>query len=122
MTKALDRRIILPASTASSGSVLFIMYAKYGCIQVTSTIMTSSGSAVFPAPNLLAPGPAVACWLGSPELEFLLSFIDLSMISSQKTPGGTERHCDPMFARLSASSLPALLICETSHPLKVPYS
>jgi hypothetical protein len=45
MTKALDRRIILLASTVSLGSV-FIMYAKYGCIQVSSIIMTSSGSAV----------------------------------------------------------------------------
>jgi hypothetical protein len=88
----LDHRIILRASTASSGSVLFIMYAKYGCIQVTSTIMTSSGSVVFSVPGLLAPEPDVACWLSSPELEFLPPFIDLSMISSQKTPGGTGRH------------------------------
>jgi hypothetical protein len=36
-TKALDRRIILRASTVSSGSVLFIMYAKYGCILLQST-------------------------------------------------------------------------------------
>jgi hypothetical protein len=43
--------------------------------------------------------------LGSPEVDFLLFFIDLSMISSQKTPGGIGRHWDPMFARLSASSL-----------------
>jgi hypothetical protein len=70
MTKALDRRIILRASTVSLGSVLFTMYAKYGCIQVTSTIMTSSGSVMFSAPDLLAPEPAVARWLGSPELEF----------------------------------------------------
>jgi hypothetical protein len=40
---------------------LFIMYAKYGCIQVSSIIMTSSGSAVLSVPNLLAPEPAVAC-------------------------------------------------------------
>jgi hypothetical protein len=32
------------------------------------------------------------CWFGPLELEFLLPFIDLSMISSQKTPGGTGRH------------------------------
>jgi hypothetical protein len=50
----------------------------------------------------------------------LLSFIDLSMISSQKTPGGMGRHWDPMFAKLSASSLLALLTCDTLHPLKVP--
>jgi hypothetical protein len=56
MTKALDRRIILFTSTASSGSALFIMYARYGCIQVSSIIMTSSGSAVlvFPAPEPVA--------------------------------------------------------------------
>jgi hypothetical protein len=54
------------------------------------------------------------------ELKFLLSFIDLSMISSQKTPGGTGRHWDPMFAKLSASLLLALLTCDTSHPSKVP--
>jgi hypothetical protein len=60
------------------------MYAKYGCIQVTSTIMTSSGYVVLFAPVLLAPEPAVVCWPGFPKLKFLLSFIDLSMISSQK--------------------------------------
>jgi hypothetical protein len=55
-TKALDRRIILFASTMSLGSALFIMDAKYGCIQVSSIIMTSSGSAVlaFPAPEHVA--------------------------------------------------------------------
>jgi hypothetical protein len=120
MKKALERHIILRALTASSGSVLFTMYAKYGCIQVTSTIMTSSGSAMLSDPDLLAPGPAVACWLGSPELEFLLPFIDISMISPQKTPGGTGRHWDPIFTKLLASSLLALLICETSHLSKVP--
>jgi hypothetical protein len=97
-TKALDHRIILRALTASLGSVLFIMYAKYGCIQVTSTIMTSSGSLVFSVPNLLSPERDVTCWLGSPELKILPPFIDLSMISSQKTPGGTGRHWDPIFA------------------------
>jgi hypothetical protein len=75
--KTLDWCTILRASTTSSGSVLLTIYAKYGCIQVTSTIMSSSGSAVLSAPDLLAPKPAVACWLGFPELEFLLSFIDL---------------------------------------------
>jgi hypothetical protein len=53
--KALDHRIILFASTVPSGSALFIMYAKYGCIQVSLIIMTSSGSAVlaFLAPELI---------------------------------------------------------------------
>jgi hypothetical protein len=75
MTKALDHRIILFASTVSSGSVLFIMYARYGCIQVSSIIMTSSGSAtlVFPAPE------PVVC---PSVVEVLLFFIDRSMISS----------------------------------------
>jgi hypothetical protein len=75
MTKALDRRIILFASTSSSGSVLFIMYARYGCIQVSSIIMTSSGSAVL---IFLAPEP-VDC---SSVVEVLLFFIDRSIISS----------------------------------------
>jgi hypothetical protein len=88
------------------------MYSKYGCIQVSLIIMTSSGSAVFSVPDLLAPEP-------SPGLEVLLPFIDLSIISSQNTHGGAGKHWDPMFARLSASSLLHLLICETSHPLKV---
>jgi hypothetical protein len=112
-TKALDRRIILHASTISLDSVLFVMYAKYGCIQVSSIIMTSFGSAVLFIPVLPAPKP-------SSGLEGLLPFIDLSMISSQNTPGGMGKHRDPMFARLSASSLLALLICETSDPSKVP--
>jgi hypothetical protein len=82
--------------------------------------MTSSSSVVLSVPILLAPEPIVTCWLTSPGLEVLLPFIDLSTISSQKTPGGMGRHWDPMFARLSASLLLALLICETSHPSKVP--
>jgi hypothetical protein len=88
-TKALDHRIILFASTVSSGSVLFIIYARYGCIQVSSIIMTSSGSAmlVFPAPDHVA-----WCWPCSSVVEVLLLFIDLSMISSQKTPCGTGKH------------------------------
>jgi hypothetical protein len=40
---------------------LFIMYAKYGCIQVSSIIMTSSGSAVLFIPILLDPEPAITC-------------------------------------------------------------
>jgi hypothetical protein len=109
----LDRRIILFASTVSSGSVLFIMYARYGYIQVSSIIMTSFGSAtlVFSAPEPVVY-PSV--------VEVLLFFIDRSMISSQKTPCGMGKHWDPMFAKLLASSLLALLTCETSHPSNVP--
>jgi hypothetical protein len=75
MTKALDHRIILFACTMSSGSVLFIMYARYGCIQVSSIIMTSSGSIAlaFSAPERVVC-PSV--------VEVLLFFIDRSMISS----------------------------------------
>jgi hypothetical protein len=71
-TKALDRRIILFASTVSSGSVLFIMYARYGCIQFSSIIMTSSGSAalVFPAPK------PVVCPSVVEVLLFFLSLYD----------------------------------------------
>jgi hypothetical protein len=75
MMKALDHRIILFASTASSGSVLFIMYARYGCIQVSSIIMTSSGSAVL---VFLAPEPVVC----PSVVKVLLFFIDRSIISS----------------------------------------
>jgi hypothetical protein len=87
--KALDRHIILFACTVSSGSVLFTMYAKYGCIQVSSIIMTSSGLAI---PRLSAPEPFVWFWTCSPAVETLLPFIDLSMISSQKTPCGMGKH------------------------------
>jgi hypothetical protein len=59
--KALDHHIILFAFTVSSGSALFIVYAKYGCIQVSSIIMTSSGSAVLPMPGLPSPEPVVEC-------------------------------------------------------------
>jgi hypothetical protein len=82
--------------------------------------VASYGSAVLYASVLQGPKPAVACWFGSLELEFLLPFIDISTISSQKTPGGRGRHWDPMFAKLSASSLLAQLICGNSHPSKVP--
>jgi hypothetical protein len=54
--------------------------------------MTSSGYAVLSAAALLAPEPAVVCWPCLLEVEFLLSFIDLSIISSKKTPGGTGKH------------------------------
>jgi hypothetical protein len=87
--KALDRRIILFACTVSLGSVLFTMYAKYGCIQVSSIIMTSLGLAV---PRLSAPEPFVWFWTCFPAVETLLFFIDLSMISSQKTPCGMGKH------------------------------
>jgi hypothetical protein len=82
MTKALDHCIILLASTVSSGSALFIMYAKYGCIQVSSIIITSSGSVVLPWPGLPVPEPVAWCWACSSVVEVLLLFIDLSMISS----------------------------------------
>jgi hypothetical protein len=104
-TNAFDRRVILLASTASSGNYLFIMYARYGCIQVSSIIMISSGSGA--APELAA------------VVELLTLFIDLSTISSQKTPDGTGKHYDPIFPKLSASSLLFLLMCETSHPSNV---
>jgi hypothetical protein len=77
MTKALDRRIILRASIVSSGSVLFIKYAKYGCIQVSSIIIISSGSVVLSVPDLLDPEPFVASWFNSPALKVLLPLIDL---------------------------------------------
>jgi hypothetical protein len=73
----------------SSGSVLFIMYARYGCIQVSSIIMTSSGSAML---VFLAPEPVACCWPCSSVVEVLLLFIDLFMISSQKNPYGTGKH------------------------------
>jgi hypothetical protein len=82
--------------------------------------MTSSGSIVLSTATLLAPEPAVVCWPILLKFEFSFSFIDLLMISSEKTLGGTGRHWDPMFARLSASSLLALLTCYTLHPSKVP--
>jgi hypothetical protein len=65
------------------------MYARYGCIQVSSIIMTSSGSdmLVFPAPE-----PVAWRWPCSSVIEALLLFIDLSMISSQKIPCGTGKH------------------------------
>jgi hypothetical protein len=90
--KSLDHRIILFASTVSLGSVLFIMCAKYGRIQVSSIIMTSSGSAVLPCPGLPAPEPAVWCCACSSVVKVLLVFIDLSMISFQKTPCSTGKH------------------------------
>jgi hypothetical protein len=110
---AFDHRVVLLASTASSGNFLFIMYARYGYIQASSIIMISSGSGVLP--SFLAPAPE-----STAGVEFLMFFIDLSTISSQKTPDGTGRHYDPIFARLSASSLLFLLTCKTLHPSNVP--
>jgi hypothetical protein len=90
-TKALDRHTILRASTTSSGNVLLTMYARYICIHVTLTIMTSD-SVVPSAASLSAPEPAIVRCFCLLELKVLLSFIDLSIISSQKTPGGIGRH------------------------------
>jgi hypothetical protein len=72
--KALDRCIILRASIVSSGSVIFVIYAKYGRIQVSSIIMTSFGSSVLSVPDWLAPEPAVACWFGSLGLKNFAAF------------------------------------------------
>jgi hypothetical protein len=58
--------------------------------------MTSSGSVI--APELVV------------VVELLAVFIDLSTISSQNTPDGTGKHCDPIFAKVSASSLLFLLM------------
>jgi hypothetical protein len=55
------------------------MCAKYGYIQVSLIIMTSSGSVVL---AFLAPEPVTWCWPCSSVVEVLLFFIDLSMISS----------------------------------------
>jgi hypothetical protein len=55
------------------------MYARYGCIQVSSIIVTSSGSAMLAFP---APEPVAWCWRCSSVVKVLLLFIDLSMISS----------------------------------------
>jgi hypothetical protein len=81
-TKALDHHTILRASTTSSGNVLLTMYARYGCIHVALIIMTSSGSVVSPVVSLSAPEPAIVLCFCLLDLEVLLSFIDLSMISS----------------------------------------
>jgi hypothetical protein len=72
-TNAFGRRVILLASTVSSGNYLFVMYARYDIIHVSSIIMTSSGSGA-------APEPAIV-------VELLTPFIDLSTISSQKDSG-----------------------------------
>jgi hypothetical protein len=90
--KALDHRTILLASTVYLGSALLIMYARYGCIQVSSIIIISSGSVVLPWPGLPAPEPVAWCWACSSVVEVLLFFIDLSIISSQKTPCGMGKH------------------------------
>jgi hypothetical protein len=108
-TNALERQAILRASTISSGIFLFIMYAKYGCIQVTLIIMTSYGSSPSFAHAILAPESAIDCGFSFLEPEGLVSWIGLSIISSQNTPGGMGRYWDPIFASISASSLLALL-------------
>jgi hypothetical protein len=95
-TKALDRRIIHLASTVSSGSVFFIMCAKYGYIQVSLIIITSSGSDVLPWLILPAPEPVAWCCPRPSVVEVLLFFIDLSMISSQKTPFGIGKWWRPV--------------------------
>ena len=77
--------------------------------------MTSSGSSS--SSEICGSGAATA-----PEAFLGLSFffgclgavvffdlVDLSLIYSQKTPSGMGRHCDPMFAKTSASSLLSLL-------------
>jgi hypothetical protein len=60
-TNALDHRIILRALMTSLGSVLFTIYAKYGCIQVTLTIMTSSGSELSSSAAISSPKSSANC-------------------------------------------------------------
>jgi hypothetical protein len=96
------------------------MYANYGCIHVISTIMTSactisSPSSTTSAPDSLSYG--VCFFLG---LESLTPWIDRTVISSQKTPEGIGKHWDPMFAKVSASSLLARLTWDILHPSKDP--
>jgi uncharacterized membrane protein len=52
-------------------------------------IVISSGSAML---IFLAPEPVAWCWPCSSVVGVLLLFIDLSMISSEKTPCGTGKH------------------------------
>jgi hypothetical protein len=49
-------------------------------------------------PLLPALKPVAWCWACSPVVMTLVLFIDLSMISSQKTPCGMGKHWDPIFA------------------------
>jgi hypothetical protein len=100
----------------SSGSALFIIYARYGCIQVSSIIMTSSGSAMLVCP---APETVAWCWPCSSIVSFVALYWSLYCYPP-KDSLCTGKHWDPMFARLSASSLLALLTCETSHPSNIP--
>ena len=118
--KALEHRVIRWASTWFSGSSLFIRYAKYGCIQGTSIIKTSSGAMVFSDTGKggsqadAAPEPffnlAPERTFGSSSSDGFLILMERSLISSQKTPAGMLRHWDPMLARVSASSLLAWAI------------
>jgi len=98
----------------------------YGCIHVGSIIMTSSisgSSSMASYVPVLADGAPKSYRgllfspvLGAMTSETRFALIECSDISSQKTTGGTGKHRDPMFAKLSASSLLALPMCDTSHP------
>jgi hypothetical protein len=82
------------AATKSLCKCLFMIYARYGCIQVTSTIMTSSGTSVPYGSSYgdSAPEPIVGCCLVLLELECLAFWIDLSIISSQNTPASIGKY------------------------------
>jgi hypothetical protein len=120
MMNALDHRIVLRASMTSSGCILFSIYARYGCIQVILTIMTSYGSGLSSSATISAPESAADWGFCIFVPDDLVAWIDRSIISSQKTPDGIGRHWDLILARISASLLLDLLMCDTLHQSKVP--
>jgi hypothetical protein len=109
-----------PCFATSSGNFLCSMYAKYGCIHVTSIIMTYAGSISSPCGAVSAPESLACCVFCLLGPKVLAPCIARTAISSQKTSKGIGRHWDHMFASVSASSLLAQLTWDNSHPLKVP--
>src|SRR4051812_5082005 len=113
---ALDRRLMRRASATSSGRVPSIKNRRNGFVQARpSSVVGSVDSTAWlmlPSDGLIAASCASSMVSSSTSALGAAAFIlmDLLLMLSRKTPGGTGSRVEPMFASSSASVLFALEI------------
>src|ERR1041385_3303329 len=114
---ALDRRLMRRASATSCGSVPLIKNRRNGFVQ---TGPSNSVGVVLPGVLVLVPSDGVAaatCVIYVASLSSTTAsgvaactLMDLHVMLSRKTPGGTGARVEPMFASSSASVLLSLVM------------
>src|SRR3954470_11172485 len=114
---ALDRRLMHRASATSCGSVPSIRNRRNGFAQAgpSSSVGTAlSGALVLVSSDGLAAATCAGSVESSPSLTAsgvaACTLMDLWLMPSRKTPGGTGPRVEPMFASSSASVLLALVM------------